>query len=258
MKRLIIILTILIITINSYSQNNCNIIQEYSNIFKIERKIYGEHEYLYISVNKLEKNNCFSDLVNDNPQYIDYLRLNFANNIMDTLETINDSIKLQNEFINLLQKDSSFNNIMIRLSNKTLKKTEFIPDTVSLDKLLNIAVKFFSIIKITDEGYYVGKVCAGINSLDQTEKERKPHIEAFCFSTILTNYQNEQFNIYNEFVKSIKELYIINLGIDKNDRLLRAQGAMFMLMRNNDILRELLIFEYQQKKDYLPFVLIIN
>ena len=64
--------------------------------------------------------------------------------------------------------------------------------------------------------------------------------------------------MYNEFVKGIKELYKINLGIENDDRLLRAQGAMYMFMRNNEILKELLLFEYENKKEYLPFVLNMN
>ena len=55
-----------------------------------------------------------------------------------------------------------------------------------------------------------------------------------------------------------KELYKINLGIENDDRLLRAQGAMYMFMRNNEILKELLLFEYENKKEYLPFVLNMN
>ena len=71
----------------------------------------------------------------------------------------------------------------------------------------------------------------------------------------MNNYQGEQFNMYNELVKGIKELYKINLGTENDDRLLRAQGAMYMFMRNNDNLKELLLVEYEKKKKYLPFVI---
>jgi hypothetical protein len=147
---------------------------------------------------------------------------------------------------------------MNKLTKKITDKSNYVPDTISMDGLLNIAVKYFSIIKINKDGYYVGKVCTGINGLKQTDKERNPQIEAFCFTTILNNYQGEQFNMYNEFVTGIKELYKINLGIENDDRLLRAQGAMYMFMRNNEKLKELLLFEYENKKEYLPFVLKIN
>jgi hypothetical protein len=259
MKRLLLILTIGLISVNSFSQNECKIEEQYQNIFKIEKKKYKEREYLIKTVNILDSNSCFSDLINNNGQYIDYLRTNFADNSnYKELMEITDTIELQNEFIKALESDSTFNNAMNKLTEKITDESQFIPDTVSMDKLLNIAVKFFSIINITKEGYYSGKVCTGINGLEQTEKERKPQIEAFCFTTIMNNYQGEQFNMYNEFVKGIKELYKINLGIENDDRLLRAQGAMYMFMRNNDKLRELLIIEYENKIEYLPFVLKIK
>lgn len=184
------------------------------------------------------------------------MQTHFSDNSNDEkLMAITDTGELQNEFIKSLENDSKFNSVMNKLTNKVTDKSNYIPDTVSVDELLNIAAKYFAIIKINKDGNYVGKVCTGINGLKQTEKERKPQIEAFCFSTILNNFQGEQFNMYNEFVKGIKELYKINLGIENNDKLLRAQGAMYMFMRNNETLKELLLFEYENKKEYLPFVL---
>jgi hypothetical protein len=64
--------------------------------------------------------------------------------------------------------------------------------------------------------------------------------------------------MYDEFVKAIKELYKVNLGIDKNEKLLRAQGAIFLLMRNNENLKKMLKAEYKKQEDYLPFILIDN
>lgn len=259
MKRLLLILTIGLFTVSSFSQTNCNIETQYGKIFKIEKKKYGEKEYLLKTVNKIDTTSCFSELVNNNKQYIDYLRTHFSDNSnYEKLMSISDTIELQNEFIKSLERDSTFNEVMHTLTEKISDKSNYIPDTISMDEMLNIAVKYFSIIKINEDGHYVGKVCTGINGLKQTEKERKPQIEAFCFSTILNNYKAEQYNMYNEFVKGIKELYKINLGIESDDRLLRAQGAMYLFMRNNDKLNELLLSEYENKKEYLPFVLKIN
>jgi hypothetical protein len=259
MKRLLLILTIGLITVNLFSQTDCNIEKEYQQIFKIEKKKYGKREYLIKTINKIDTNSCFSDLINNNGQYIDYLLTHFSDNSnYEKLMAINDTIELQNEFIKSLEKDSVFNSEMNKLTKKITDNSNYIPDTISMNELLNIAVKYFSIIKINKDGYYVGKVCTGINGIKQTEKERRPQVEAFCFTTIFNNYQGEQFNMYNEFVKGIKELYKINLGIENDERLLRAQGAMYMFMRNNEVLKKLLLFEYENKKKYLPFVLNMN
>ncbi|MBK9593483.1 MAG: hypothetical protein IPO32_18950 [Crocinitomicaceae bacterium] len=97
-----------------------------------------------------------------------------------------------------------------------------------------------------------------MNDIKKTEKERKPFIEAFCFSSILEHYQSEEYSMYDEFVKAIKELYKVNLGIDREEKLLRAQGAMYLLMRNSENLNKMLASEYESNKDYLPFILKTN
>jgi len=102
---------------------------------------------------------------------------------------------------------------------------------------------------------YVGKVCAGLNDIETTEKARNPFIEAFCFSSISKHYNSEEFSMYNEFVNAIKELYNVNLGIDNDEKLLRAQGAMYFLMRANENLRKMLASEYHRNKELLPFVI---
>jgi hypothetical protein len=61
--------------------------------------------------------------------------------------------------------------------------------------------------------------------------------------------------MYGEFVKAIRELYTLNLGVDTDDRLLRAQGAMFILMKNSEVLQDLLELEYEKRSANLPFVL---
>ena len=256
-KKLLLILTIAFTALHANAQKNCNIVEEYHRIFSIEKVKYGEREFLKRTVNKLEGNDCFSSLVNDNSQYIYYLQTHFSNSsLTKQLYKIADSVVLQNEFIKSLQTDSTFNNAMYQLTEKLTNGSQYTPDTVTIDDLLNVAVKYFSIIKINEKGNYAGKVCAGINGIKQTEIQRKPQIEAFCFTTILNNYKGEKFNMHNEFIKGMKELYKFNLGIDKDERLLRAQGAMYQYMRTNTNLKDLLLFEYQNKKQYLPFVLI--
>ena len=57
-------------------------------------------------------------------------------------------------------------------------------------------------------------------------------------------------------MKGIRELYKINLGVDNNERLLRAQGALFFIIRNNGVVREMLLSEYEKRKEILPFVIV--
>ncbi len=258
MKRILIFSLLLSISYSTSSQNASSLQSNFSDIFQIKKEKYGDREYLNKTVNTLEGDQKLKELVNNNKLYLHYLLLNFSdqNNYQQLLEQESEK-ELQKEFINSLERDSLFNSVMHKISEKTFNPY-YVPDTVSVDELLNVAVKYFTIKDITEEGNYAGKVCAGINGIQKTLSERKPHLEAFSFSTILKNMKEEKESMHHEFVDAIHELYKLELGVDKEDRLLRAQGVMFSLMRNNVQLKTLLFSEYENKKEYLPFVIITN
>lgn len=259
MKQFIITIIILFnISIQGYGQKQCYIKDNYEDFISVQKSVYNDEAYLIISVVEPDKKSCFSDLVTSNSMLIDYILTNFSSDVNHQhILVLTDSLEMKNKFFNDLRNDSLFNSVMTDLLSKTIDKK--IPkDTISMDKLLNVAVKFFSIRKLTDEGDYVGKVCVGLNDIKKTESKRKPFIEAFSFSSILKHYQSEEYSLYDEFVMAIKELYKVNLGIDKDEKLLRAQGAVFLLMRNNEYLKKMLKSEYQKQKDYLPFILSDN
>jgi tricorn protease-like protein len=72
---------------------------------------------------------------------------------------------------------------------------------------------------------------------------------------IFSNFQSEENVVYDELVSGVKDVYKLNLGTDENEKLLRAQGAMYMYMRHNEKLKDLLIGEYMKREQNLTFVL---
>lgn len=256
-QSILAVIVIISITTQAYGQNknSCDISSHYNDFISIQKANFNEKNVLIKRVIETDKKSCYSDLVNNNTMFIDYLLKNFSSNLKDQdLLQLSDSITLRKTYFRDLQKDSLFNGVMTNLVSKTLDD-KIKKDNLSMDKLMNIAIKYFSIMRLTDEGNYAGKVCAGLNDIKKTEKERKPFVEAFCFSAILKHYKSEEFSMYNEFVGVLKELYKVNLGIDKDERLLRAQGAVFLLMRNNENLNLMLKIEYERQKEFLPFIL---
>ena len=252
----LIFLMLLLCSLTSFSQNDKTIIDEFESIFSIEKIGRGERSFLIKNVNVIDSSSIYSDLINNNIQHINFLLTHYSDLTKNKeLLAITDSVKLQTTFIENLKSDSTFKQVISELSESTFQK-DFIPDTISMDEILDISVKYFSIIKITEEGYYLGKVCTGVNGISQTREIRKPHPEAFCFAAIITNYEGEKYNMYNEFVAGIKELYKLNLGINEEEKLLRAQGAMYMFMRSNKNLKEMIRSEYLKKKNYLPFIIL--
>lgn len=239
-----------------YGQEKCEVSNHYEDFISVEKSTFGEKDYLTANVVETDRKSCFSDLINYNTNFADYLLTNFSSRSnQQSLLQLSDSIALRNAYFSDLRKDSLFNSVMNELMSKTIDRS--VPkDSVSMDKLLSVAVKYFSIRRLSEEGHYIGQVCVGANAIKKTEDERKPFIEAFAFSSIFKHYQSDEFDLYSEFVKAIKELYKVNLGVDNDEKLLRAQGAMFFLMRNNEPLKEMLKTEYDRQVAYLPFILI--
>ena len=254
MKKFILIVS-LAGSIQAFSQTKCDIQNHYGDFIKISKENHKGKEYLYPEVVTVDTQYCFADYVNNNPLYAHYFLTSFCPSYkQDNLINIKDSLALQSAFISVLQEDSLFSAIMQELTEKVFDKS--VPkDTITMNTLLNIAVKYFYLPRITEEGHYVGKVCGGLNGLAETETIRKPFIEAFASTAIIKHYNSKEYNMYNEFGNALGELYKINLGVDNNERLLRARGAVFMQMFHNQELRKMLLYEYELQKEYLPFVL---
>ena len=254
MKRIILIFS-LVCSFQVFSQTRCDIQNHYGDFMKISKKNHNGKEYLAITVVGVDTQYCFANYVNRNsfPLYSLWCEC-CPSYKQDNLIQIEDSLALQSAFTAVLQNDSVFNSTMQEITAKVIDKT--IPkDTITMNTLLNTAVKYFYVLKITEDGYYVGKVCGGLNGIAETETIRKPFIETFALASIIEHYTDEEYNMYNELVNVTSELYKINLGLDNKERLLRARGAVFMQMFYNQKLRDMLRYEYEQQKEYLTFVL---
>jgi len=241
-----------------YSQQSCELADGLDQIFKVENKKYGERDYLQQTINDVDASLCYAELINKNKAHINYLRQHFTKAIdYEKLQNITDPIKLQEAYIEALKQEKKFISLIEELSPSIREVNNKHLDTISLDAMLNIAVKYFTVKGITDEGDYLGKVCAGINGITWTEKTRQPHLEAFCFSAILDNLKSgAKPNLQEEFIEAVKEIRTLNLGINKEEQLLRAQGATYILMRTNEALINVLQNAYLSKKQYLLFALV--
>jgi len=257
MKLKVTSILLMLFTAVMYSQAPCDIKDGFDQIFKVEKVKYGEREYLQQTINDVDASLCYAELINKNKEHINYLRQHFTTTIdYDKLRYITDPIKLQEAYIEELKQEKKFISLIEELSPSIREVNNKHLDTITLDDMLNIAVKYFTVKGITDEDDYLGKVCAGINGIKWTEKTRQPHLEAFCFNAILDNLKSGATpNLQEEFIEAVKELYTLNLGINKEEQLLRAQGATYILMRNNEALVRVLEVAYEKKKQFLPFIL---
>lgn len=240
----------------SWGQTPCLLKDHYKDFISIQARENNGNKYLLRKINTPKESECFYDLINNNQTELDYLLVNFNPNYnKEQLLSSKDSLSLTKTYLEELRKDTIFSSLMQELGYKTIDNSQA-KDTITMNQMMDIAVKFFSIIRLTEEGYYVGKICVGINDIKATEDKRLPFVEAFCFSAILHHYNDKKYNMNHEFTEAILSLYKVKMGINKKEKLLRAQGAIFMMMRNNKALFAMLKEVYESKKIYLPFILV--
>lgn len=250
---MLFIVTLLCYSQLAMSQTDCDPISQYGSFISTSKLTHNGQSYLTTKSVAVPDDHCLASAVNQNLKYIDYLISNYSDRSRhQELAVIEDSLALQKECISLLQQDDSFNQVMtqfIQGVNDESTKAEY-----NTDNVLNIAIKYFSITGLQGNNY-MAKVCAGINDIKKTELTRKPQLEAFCFSAILEAMQpGGDGQLMKDFTGRIRELYKMNLGVDREERLLRAQGAVFISMRNSLVLKKLLEEAYESKKESLPFV----
>ncbi|HUH26475.1 MAG TPA: hypothetical protein VLY87_07595 [Flavobacterium sp.] len=106
---------------------------------------------------------------------------------------------------------------------------------------------------INSEGNYVLKVCVGVNDISSTERKRNAGIEAFCFKSIFEAYVDKSIGLKEEIINEFQKITPISIGIDTEERVLRAQGALYVLIYNNKVFRDVLMKNYEDNKTILPF-----
>ncbi|MCO6483568.1 MAG: hypothetical protein J5I62_12335 [Flavobacteriales bacterium] len=237
------------------SGQGCHVPDHYGEFIVLERTLHEGQSYFSTSITDAPEAGCVGAWVNRDKRFVDYLVQNFPRNVDRVeLSRYKDEAEMNAAFIRGLQADTAFNGIMQGWVDKATDRAH-VADTISMAAMLDVAVKFFSIYRLDADGRYVGKICVGLNDVAKTEEVRRPYVEAFCFSAIFGHLDDDAANLYDEFRNTARQLYEVSLGIDPGERLLRAQGAMYFLMRASGPLRQVLLQEYDRKKDWLPFVL---
>lgn len=256
MKFNLILLSLVLISPIAFSQNSskdCALTASYPNFFTLGHYVYEEELMFVPQVQEVDSNQCFADVFNQHIMKIDYLLTNYSDkSYFKELRAMGEPEKASDLYITQLQQDTEFNTLISQLFYRDQLEAL---DTLSFDAVMSIAVKFFTVKAINEKGYYSGQVCAGLNLLKATEEQSLPQVEAFCFTTIYDSYTSKESTLQADFTTALKNLYKIKLGLDKEERLLRAQGMMFTQMFNNEQLRLTLKNNYLKQQHDLPFVI---
>lgn len=242
-------IALLVASYSNYAQMSIN--DRIENQLKLD--VYEYEEELRLI--QMFQNNDPQKSILDNKSYIDYVFTNFRSKEIKKGGIIDKEWKKEiifKEYKDLLKKDTLFVNTLQRISDNSVKNIKDKP-SYDLDVVMDIATKFIKIIDINADGNYVLKVCVGVNDLERTQIKRYADIEAFSFLAILNHYQDKNDPLKDEIVKEFHKIVPLSVGIQKEERILRAQGALMVLMYQNESFKQTLLKEYGEKKVILPF-----
>ncbi len=247
----LVVFGLLLVTGQTYAQSKDNPLQNYSDFLEI---LFYESTP-YIKVKKIDATSSHAAVVNEQSSFWEFITTNYIARLdYDALQQIKDTTVVEKQVMHHMEQDTTFNHLVRTYQAKVIDHTQP-KDTVTIDNILNVAVKFFNITGINTQGHYTGRICVGIHALPKTEKKRSPYLEAFAFDAIINHLTSETYPFYDDYKESIYNVYKLNLGTNDEEQLLRTQGAIFIQMFQSPQLKQLLLDEYERKKDILPFIL---
>ncbi len=244
-------IALLVVSYSNYAQMSIN--DRIENQLELKTHNYEEGERLIQTF----KNNEPQKNILDDKSYIDYIFTNFRSKEIKKGGVIDKELEKENifkEYRERLKNDTLFVNTLQRISDNSNKNIQEKP-SYDLDVVMDIATKFVKITGINEKGNYTLKVCVGINDLEQTQSKRYADVEAFSFLAILNNYYDKSNPLKDEIIKEFHKIVPLSMGIEKEERILRAQGALMVLMYQNESFKQALLKEYEDKKEILPFTI---
>lgn len=193
-----------------------------SKYSEFAQKLWAFNMYLYSNYSKAKK------------EYI-YLK-----------SLIPDSNKIKSEHARLINEDKDFQDIFFSTLNK-----KSVPD-ISIDSILLIVSRFTYLHKM--DSNIVIHVCVGINGINELNYTiGSPYYNAFGF---MINYSKDCSKIRKRITKQYKNEIDNAKKSHNDDKIIEIRNDIYKSLANDIDMRQLVIREYQAKKDYLNFRII--
>lgn len=226
----------------------------------------GKSGYSMKIIDKTESDDVLSQLcdsfLSENYLYVDYmvkeLMVTYLRNKDQSIKDPDEVLAQYKLFINKNKEQldpiiSMFASYLKWKGQEVTGIEESPKQKITLSELKAIAVRNILPLKFNEEGRLMYKVCvAGEGFEDYTA--RNANLEAFTFDTILNALKNNSLNSLtekpNQLVKKLK------LSNDTDTAIKRAQGVYWAILFTDSDFQKLLMDQYEQKKAYLPFVLV--
>jgi hypothetical protein len=238
--RIILLISLYLTSLSLIGQNKAS--DFYNLVFYTEDGKVGFYE----TPIEEHENPKFSAFASNMKGYLVYLISNYSElpkSNVELEELLPDSIKIKEHFEELLNKDDSFNKILFNV----YKRKEIPP--VHVDSILKKISRFYYVH--SSRGVSTAHLCAGINGIKEFKHdESSPYYDAFSFMVIYNDFGMKKFSqslepIRSELNKSIPE-----------ERVLEIRNKVYEFILNDIEMRNYIIKEYNDKKEYLNFKLV--
>jgi len=270
-KSLLFLIAILVFSASSFAQTFYS-----SQLPILLKKLYGVETY--------ERNNTklcspvftkitdstdqFYNMSNEYGLYLDYfLTVYGLDNFKQIFQYKNDSTRFSTQLYNSLVTAPLFNKCLALTVSVYAKERGFLykdytPPShpfISMNDLMKVASKFFYAVDITGDTAIEYYMCVGNNPYRmeglRSKDEPGAFIEAFCFSAIMRNSNDERYSYYDYYDRYTNELMGQIRTIEPANRLLWARNKLYAKMEKCKDLQRMLKYEYELHKTVLPFTL---
>ena len=203
--------------------------------------------------------------IEDNYLYIHYFTKDLTTAFLKNRDqSIQDQDAVKKEFNEYLIENKEILKPIVELFSLFLKSkghglTGFVGEPkkkeFTFDQMKAIAVRNILPYKMTKSGKPGVKICvAGEGYKDFPDRNK--HLEAFSFESVMNGLKQGKLDKKIEaFMNVVGKL---KFSTDNDTAIKRAQGAFWWFFFHDKDFEKLLLDSYNNKKDYLPFVITIN
>jgi hypothetical protein len=237
---------------------------KYATIFDANPQRIDGRTFFVLTVNDLPASDVLAGFVNENKMLFEYILTNGSGCVSEPAVKGAPGGPTR-ECVRKLARNRAFNDAVLPLLARYLGTSGIDlagysvaaeREKIDLDRVTNVAARFFYPDSIDEHGAINAHVCVGINGLRDLTGPRNLVLEAFVFAAVFAEMQKEKSRMRQDFLDEMETLPGLDLSSDPKVRLTRMQGAIWAHMARSRPLRRVLLSEYDRIGSCLPFRLV--
>jgi hypothetical protein len=262
MKNIIVAVFLLFVVVPIFGQKAITIQElksKYGSVILAQKKTnFSNSIYLEKKVNIPTDDETLKAFVEQYQGYINMMKDEYITVNSDEFNLVKDSVKLQAKFGEKLQEDPLFNQYFLPLiatyyqsQGYTITGYNFEKPTYTFDQMVNVMIKYYEVTSVDSRGDFKTRLGVSDNGLVNTINVRRPLMESYCLYIIRQN----KYKAYKALENAKNVVSTLELGLKDEDKIKRAEGAIYALLSQDEGLRTLLREDYEKNASGLPFII---